>query len=99
MDTLIPESLTSPPSNPLWDKWIEKYPPTPKPEFCQVCDVYSCMWCGRCPHGDLWKCPEEDKEEYEAYLQKRRAWMDEHPDYLDKIYIEFKFPSEVNIND
>jgi hypothetical protein len=28
------------------------------------------MWCGRCPLGDNWKCPEEDKEVYEKYLKE-----------------------------
>lgn len=68
-------TICNPPKNPLMEKWLKLYPPKPMPQYSQVCDVYSCMWCGRCPHGDNWKCPEEDKEEYEK-------WLKEYDDYM-----------------
>lgn len=66
------------PINPLKEKWAKLYPPIPKPEFSQVCDVYSCMWCGRCPHGSLWKCPEEDLEVYNEYRKKLDEYLIRH---------------------
>ena len=58
------------PKNPLKEKWNRFYPPTPKAEYSQVCDGYSCMWCDRCPNGTHWEVPEEDKKEYEEYQQQ-----------------------------
>ena len=66
------------PINPLKDKWAKLYPPIPKPEYSQVCDGYSCMWCGRCPHGSLWKCPEEDLEVYNEYRKKLDDYIAKH---------------------
>ena len=71
-------TIYSPPVNPLKEKWEKLYPPTTMPQYSQVCDGYSCMWCGRCPHGDNWKCPEEDKEVYEQYLKERREYTELH---------------------
>lgn len=68
----------NPPKNPLLEKWEKLYPPTPKPEYSQVCDGYSCMWCGRCPSGDNWKVPEEDKEAYGQYMKEFEKYMREH---------------------
>ena len=62
------------PKNPLEEKWNRLYPPTPMPQFSQVCDGYSCMWCGRCPRGDYWKVPEEDKEVWEDYQKQCREY-------------------------
>ncbi|MEE1502977.1 MAG: hypothetical protein UGF89_01870 [Acutalibacteraceae bacterium] len=59
----------NPPANPLAEKWAKLYPPTPMPEYSQVCDGYSCMWCGRCPYGALWEVPEEDKAVWEEYAK------------------------------
>lgn len=59
----------NPPVNPLIEKWAKLYPPIPKPEQSQVCDGYSCMWCGRCPNGSLWEVPEEDKAVWEEYTK------------------------------
>lgn len=50
------------PQNPLKEKWDKLYPPIPMPQYSQVCDDYSCMWCGRCPNGSNWKVPEEDRQ-------------------------------------
>ena len=44
-----------PPINPISEKYKRN------------CIDYTCMYCGRCPHGDYWKVPEEDREEYEKY--------------------------------
>lgn len=55
------------PKNPLEEKWSRLYPAVPKPEYSQVCDGYSCMCCGRCPKGDYWEVPEEDKEVWDKY--------------------------------
>lgn len=63
------------PQNPLEEKWSKLYPPVPRPEFSQVCDGYSCMWCGRCPNGDSWVCPPEDKEVYEKYRKELDDWL------------------------
>ena len=63
-----------PPKNPLEEKWAKLYPPKPMPQYSQVCDGYSCMWCGRCPHGENWKVPEEDKEVWEQYQKERSEY-------------------------
>jgi len=63
-------SMVDYPENPLKEKWSKLYPPSPMPQFSQVCDGYSCMWCGRCPRGEYWKVPEEDKEVWEAYQKE-----------------------------
>ena len=34
------------PKNPLAEKWKRLYPPTPMPQYSQVCDGYSCAFCG-----------------------------------------------------
>lgn len=68
-------SNLKPPENPLAEKWAKLYPPIPKPEYSQVCDGYSCMWCGRCPHGDNWKVPEEDREVWEQYQKKLNQYL------------------------
>lgn len=67
-------SVYDPPKNPLKDKWNKLYPPSPMPQYSQVCDGYSCMWCGRCPNGSYWKVPEEDKEVWEQYLEQCKEY-------------------------
>ena len=62
-------TVYNPHENPLEEKWSKLYPPKPIAKYSQVCDGYSCMWCGICPLGDNWKCPEEDKEAYEKYFE------------------------------
>lgn len=66
------------PKNPLEEKWSELYSPTPKPEYSQVCDGYSCMYCGRCPRGSYWKVPDEDKAVWDAYQKEVDAYMRLH---------------------
>jgi hypothetical protein len=52
-----------PPRNPLEEKWLKKYP---------ACESkgYKCIYCSKCPSGDNWEVPEEDKhsEEWITYL-------------------------------
>lgn len=52
-----------PPRNPLEEKWLKKYP---------VCESQGCkcIFCSRCPRGDNWEVPEEDKssDEWIAYI-------------------------------
>lgn len=73
------------PKNPLKEKWDRLYPPTPMPHLSQVCDGYSCMWCGRCPLGDNWKVPEEDLEVWQAYQEQLREYLRIHNPYLFKV--------------
>lgn len=78
--TLLNEDGTefAPPPNPLQEKWDKLYPPVPMPQFSQVCDGYSCMWCGRCPRGDNWKVPEEDIEVWNKYQNELREYWEAH---------------------
>ena len=62
-------TVYNPPVNPLKEKWEQLYPPIPMAQYSQVCDGYSCMWCGRCP---------EDREVYEKYLQRRKEYNMAH---------------------
>ena len=81
-------TIFDPPKNPLKEKWDKLYPPIPKPNWSQVCDGYSCMWCERCPNGDGWQAPEEDKEEYEKYKKEFNEYCDSHGGLLNAaIYI------------
>lgn len=73
------------PKNPLKEKWDRLYPPTPMPQYSQVCDGYSCMWCGRCPNGSNWKVPEEDKEVWEQYLEQCKEYDRIHNPNLFKM--------------
>lgn len=65
-------TICNPPTNPL----INKYPPIP--DGTTVCDGYSCMWCGRCPMGEYWKVPEEDRDTYEGYVKELDSYIREH---------------------
>ena len=73
------------PKNPLKEKWDRLYPPTPMPQYSQVCDVYSCMWCDRCPSGSNWKVTEEDKEIFEQYQEQIREYHRIHNPSLFKM--------------
>ena len=53
------------PKNPLAEKWKR---------YSQVCDGYSCAFCGRCPRGDYWKIPEEDKEIWAGYQKQLKEY-------------------------
>lgn len=55
------------PSNPL----LDKYP------AC-ASHGYQCMFCSKCPRGDGWKTPEEDREVQEEHSRKRMEYMKEH---------------------
>jgi len=76
-------TVFNPPENPLKDKWNKLYPPIPHPHESQVCDGYSCMWCGRCPKGDYWKVPEEDKDIYENYKKEFDDYCNSHGGLLN----------------
>jgi len=76
------------PKNPLKEKWDKLYPPIPMPQYSQVCDGYSCMWCGRCPEGDNWKIPEEDKEVWEEYLNQIKEYNKIHNPSLYSLMYE-----------
>lgn len=80
------------PENPLKEKWNKLYPSIPKPEYSQVCDGYSCMYCGRCPKGDNWEIPKEDKEVWDRYQKQIMEYHKLHnPDLykiLNNIYME-----------
>lgn len=75
------------PENPLKDKWDKLYPPIPKPEYSQVCDGYSCMYCGRCPKGSYWKVPEEDMEVWNKYQKDIKEYHRTHNPSLYKMMI------------
>ena len=32
------------------------------------------MWCGRCPRGDYWKVPDEDKEVWAGYQKQLKEY-------------------------
>ncbi len=78
-----------PPVNALVQKWREKYPVEP----CAGMS-YSCMFCGRCPSGDYWKVPEEDKVEQAEWEKKFAAWAARHPEYP-----QILFEQEIEIMD
>lgn len=73
------------PINPLKEKWDKLYPPVPMPQYSQVCDGYSCMYCGRCPNGKNWVVPEEDREIWEQYQEQLRKYNKVHnPELLSE---------------
>lgn len=74
------------PKNPLEKKWSKLYPPIPRPQYSQVCDGYSCMWCERCPQGRYWKVPEEDKEVWKQYQKQIREYDRIHNPHLYELY-------------
>lgn len=71
-------TVFNPPKNPLEEKWNKLYPPTPMPQYSQVCDGYSCLWCGRCPNGSNWIVPEEDIKIWVRYQEQVREYMMQH---------------------
>lgn len=71
----------SPPRNPLKEKWERLYP------SCEYTG-YNCMYCSACPCGDNWKIPEEDKDEYDAWVQAVRQYNIEHGnEWIPKIIL------------
>lgn len=78
------------PEFPLKEKWDRLYPPTPNAKASQVCDGYSCMWCGRCPNGEYWKVPEEDKEVWADYQQQLLEYDRIHNPSLYARYMKAK---------
>lgn len=74
------------PVNPLKEKWDKLYPPSIKIEYSQVCDGYSCMWCGRCPDGSNWKVPDEDREVWDEYQRQIMEYHKKHNPELFQRY-------------
>ena len=68
----------NPPINPLKEKWDRLYPPIPMPQYSQVCDGYSCIYCGRCPRGENWVVPEEDVDEWNRYMNELSKYLNSH---------------------
>ena len=81
-------SIDNLPKNPLKEKWDKLYPPVPMPQYSQICDGYSCDWCGRCPEGSLWKIPDEDKEVWEEYQKQLLEYDKIHNPSLYKQFIQ-----------
>lgn len=73
------------PENPLEEKWNKLYPHIPKLKYSQVCDGYSCMYCGRCPKGSYWEVPEEDKEIWNKYQKEIMEYHKRHNPDLYKM--------------
>lgn len=71
-------SILDAPQNPLKEKWDKLYPPIPMPQYSQICDDYSCAWCGRCPRGYHWEVPEEDKAAWDEYQKQLLEYNKQH---------------------
>ena len=100
------ETLYEPPENPLWEKWLREYPPMRNGRPCgPVCGYYddgrpipnyTCVICheDKCPYCDDWEVPEEDREEYEKWLDDSSVYFKKHnPNYMN--FIE-KLCEEIN---
>lgn len=68
----------NPPGNPLIEKWKAQYPPKVLLPNSPVCDKYSCSWCDRCPEGDDWKVPVEDKAVYDKWREDVERYHNEN---------------------
>ena len=73
------------PENPLKEKWDKLYPPTRNGKPCSNILGYSddgtpimnytCIFCTElCQHSDKWKVPEEDKEEWDKYMEEIKEY-------------------------
>lgn len=71
----------SPPPNPLAEKWKKLYP------SCGS-GGYKCMYCGKCPYGEYWKVPEEDRDEYAAYGRVLCQYNLDHGNVVNDIHRE-----------
>lgn len=97
IEALLNEDYTpfNPPENPLKEKWIKLYTPIKDGEQCSPyiknedgSDIpnYSCVLCTEnCPHQPDFKIPEEDKEEYENYMNELREYNRIHNPKLFKL--------------
>lgn len=86
------------PENPLLDKWKKKYTVTKDGEPCRPVIGkqedgtpymnYSCVLCQEknCIHSENWEVPEEDREEYEKYLEKVREYNRIHNPKMFEFY-------------
>lgn len=70
-----------PPRNPLEEKWEKLYP------SCGS-GGYKCMYCGKCPHGEYWKVPEEDKDDWVAYMMTVHQYDIDHGNVINEIHRE-----------
>lgn len=52
-----------PPKNPLTEKWEKLYP------SCKGGSGYKCLYCGKCPYGEHWHVPEEDRDVWDSYMK------------------------------
>ena len=73
-----------PPENPLFKKY-------PK---CEKYD-YHCWCCSKCPYGDCWTVPEEDREIYEQYEKEFNEYCESHGGW-ESILIELDCKGENN---
>lgn len=74
------------PTSPLMKKWKETYPLPGKP--CAM--GYGCIYCGNCPSGAYWKCPEEDREEYAEYDKRLSEWEKRHPNLIQTMLSQWE---------
>lgn len=88
--TILNEDDTEfhPPENPLKEKWSILYPAYPRPNTPQACDGYGCMFCGRCPKGEYWEVPEEDRKVWEEYQKQLKEYHRVHNPSLYKFLCE-----------
>ena len=80
----------NPPKDPLKDKWDNLYPACKKGG--EAWD-YACMFCGKCPFGDHWKVPEEDKAVWKQYQADMEAYVNAHGGWehlLLEINVDYK---------
>lgn len=93
-------SLSDFPVNSLIDKWKSmEYTQNTNGESCSNIlgyqengapyMNYGCVLCmsEKCYHSNNWKVPEEDKEEYEEYLNKVRQYNIEHKNVEQEIQL------------
>ena len=78
------------PTNPLIDKWRKLQPVRDDGIRCdsvlgkfedgRPMMNYGCVLCHEktCQHSDSFEVPEEDKEEYQAYLDELEAYHEKH---------------------
>ena len=78
----------NPPPNPLKAKWDKLFPSC----ATDIEDYYRCIYCGKCPKGDDWECPEEDKAVYEAWRLESDRYYEAHGGFENVI-----MPFNINI--
>ena len=71
-----------PPPNPLEEKWEKLYP------ACGSGATYKCIYCGKCPYGEYWKVPEEDRDAYNAYRKTVHQYHLDHGNVFNDMHRE-----------